>query len=59
MTEREWQVQAARLRINLKIARQDVYHGQPEGTQERTYKALRDAEDALRLHLDNKSKLVP
>lgn len=58
MTEQEWKVQAARLRVSLKIARQGVYFGQPEAGREESYKRLRDAEDALRRHQDDKAILL-
>lgn len=58
MTESEWLRQASKLRLMLKVARMGVYYGQPEETKERAYEVLRDAEDALRKHLDNKATLT-
>lgn len=58
MTELEWRELARRLRHNLRVARQGVYHGQPEEGKDAAHRALRDAEDALRLHLDNRHASV-
>ncbi len=58
MTDLEWREQARRLHYELRVARQGVYHGQPEDGKAEAYLALRMAEDALRLHLDNKDTRV-
>jgi hypothetical protein len=58
VTAYEWTMKLLQLRRAVATARWEVYHGQPEDGREGTYQALRDAEDALRLHLDNKSSLI-
>lgn len=58
MSEREWIDRARKLRLQLAAARRLVYPGQCEWDKDEAHAALRAAEDALRLHLDNKKTLV-
>lgn len=58
MTEAEYHAKTRLLNQKLRIAKSWVYYGQPEKTKAAAYELLRQAEDALRLHLDNKRTLI-
>lgn len=58
MTPYEWNIERQRLERVVTRAKRWVYPGQPEEMKAATYQILRDAEDALRRHLDSRTRLI-